>query len=341
MLPAPLGASAAATVSAMEGRSEFSRRRIGELGEALRPLDTLLEDEPLCIYATGSYGRLEAWEGSDIDVFYLYEGHPAKPLSRLTLIRVSALLIEVSEAMGFPPFSGDGRYLDVHYLDLMEEVLGSPEDDGLNAFTARMLLLLESRPIYGEALYHSFLERVAGFYFRDFADHRESFEPTFLLNDILRFWRTLTLNYEHGRYEITLLPEPRRAEAKAESALKNYKLKVSRLATCFSMVLHLASVSPPLRPEALLELCGLTPRERFEALAASGGEEVSGSVERLLATYGEFLDHVQRPEPELLDDFREEGFCTERLVEAGEFGRQIFELALLLVPRERLRPLIV
>lgn len=338
LLVAP-GASVAVTVSVME-RSDFSRGQIAKLGAELAPLAELLKEEPLCIYATGSYGRLEAWPGSDIDVFYLCEGHPRKPLSRLVLIRVSARLIEATEEMGFPPFSGDGRYLDVHYLDQMEAVLGSPEDDSLNAFTARMLLLLESRPVFGDERYRRSLERVVGFYFRDFADHSESFRPTFLLNDILRFWRTLTLNYEHARYEIGLLAGPLRPEAKARSALKNYKLKVSRLSTCFSMVVHLASQEPPVSPERVLELCELTPRERFLDLATQRPQS-GDCVARLLATYESFLDHVQRPEAELHEDFRDPMTRGERLAEAGEFGEQIFELVTTLVPAERQRPLVI
>src|SRR4051794_19762958 len=104
-------------------RAEYSQSRIDELGASLKPVEHLLRDEPLCIYATGSYGRLEAGAESDIDLFFLYEGHPVvQRLSNLTLIRLSACLIEATEEMKFPPFSGDGRYLDVHYLDRMEEV---------------------------------------------------------------------------------------------------------------------------------------------------------------------------------------------------------------------------
>jgi predicted nucleotidyltransferase len=322
-------------------RVEYSRSRIAELGELLGPLEELLRYEPLCIYATGSYGRLEAGPESDIDVFYLYEGHPAQPLSRLTLIRVSARLIEATEQMGFEPFDADGRYLDVHYLDLMEEVLGSPQDDSLNAFTARMLLLLESRPIFATERYRRFLEAVVGFYYRDFADHRDHFRPTFLINDILRFWRTLTLNYEHDRYEISRLETKLQARAKAKSALKNYKLKVSRLATCFSMILHLASEEPPVSAERVLELCELTPRDRFQALAGSETPKSAECVERLLATYATFLDQVQLPPDQLLADFHDEAIRKQRLGEAGDFGEQIFEFLTLLVPRERLRHLII
>ena len=206
-------------------RAEYSQARIDELGSRLKPVESLLSGEPLCIYATGSYGRLEAGEDSDIDVFFLYEGHPAvKQLSNLTLIRLSACLIEATEAMDFPPFSGDGRYLDIHYLDHMEEVLGSPEDDSLNAFTARMLLLLESRPVYGD--------------------------------------------------------------------------------------------------DRVLELCGLTPRQRFEALLGVGASEADDCIKGLLATYDAFLDHVQRPKVELLEDFRDGKTRRARLAEAGAFGEK-------------------
>lgn len=330
-----------ATVLAMT-RAEFSQKRIDELGNSLKPVEHLLSDEPLCIYATGSYGRLEASEESDIDLFFLYEGHPAvQRLSNLTLIRLSACLIEATETMGFPPFSGDGRYLDVHYLDRMEEVLGSPEDDRLNVFTARMLLLLESRPVFAVELYRRMLKAVIDFYYRDFDDHQADFRPTFLLNDILRFWRTLTLNYEHDRYEVLQLPEDEQLEAKAKSALKNYKLKVSRLATCFSMILHLSSEEPPVQANRVFELCSLTPSERFEDLRGRGGAETDVCIESLLTTYEGFLDQVQRPRLELLNDFRDDALRYERLQEAGNFGEKIFRLLQLLVPTDRLRHLVV
>jgi predicted nucleotidyltransferase len=321
-------------------RAEYSQERLDELGARLAPVEHLLTEEPLCIYATGSYGRLEAGEESDIDLFFLYDGGGERRLSKLTLIRLSACLIEATEEMGLPPFSGDGRYLDVHYLDHMEEVLGSPEDDSLNGFTARMLLLLESRPVYGAERYRQILETVVGFYYRDFEDHPTDFEPTFLLNDILRFWRTLTLNYEHDRFEVRHRPKAEQPEARAKSALKNYKLKVSRLATCFSMVSHLVSAELPVGPERVLELCALTPRQRFEALPT----EVPGTSEcvaKLLAAYDSFLSQVQRPRQDLLGDFRNDETRRALVAEAGTFGSEIYDLLSLLAAPERLRRLIV
>jgi predicted nucleotidyltransferase len=143
-----------------EPSREYSLRRLRELGEGLDPIKPLLERHPFCVYATGSYGRLEAWDGSDADLFFLYDdADESQRIPWTTFARLSARLIDVTEEMGFPPFSGDGKYLEVQYVAEMENVLGSPQDDSLNVFTARMLLLLESRPVYDEAVYDRLLER--------------------------------------------------------------------------------------------------------------------------------------------------------------------------------------
>lgn len=328
-----------------DDRKTYSLGRLGELGKRLGPVESLLTDHRLCIYATGSYGRLEAWEGSDIDLFFLYE--PERKDDRfptLTFIRLASCLIEATEDMGFPAFSGDGRWLEVHDVTKMEEVLGSPEDDSLNAFTARMLLLLESQPVYGPSLYADLLQRVIGFYYRDYEGHEADFLPVFLCNDILRFWRTLTLNYEHDRFEVSRLPDNERPEARAKSALKNYKLKVSRLATCFSMVVHLAAEEPPVTAERVLALCRTTPYERFQQLRGRGADEL---VDAILDQYERFLEIVQRPTPDVLDDFRKTGSAgdgpprAELLGAAREFGNTIFALLQAVAKPERIRPLIV
>lgn len=143
-----------------EDRLEYSERRLRELRERVVELDELLGEHRLCVYATGSYGRLEAWRGSDIDLFFLYDdAEEAERLPWTTFVRLAAHLIAVTAQMDFPPFSGDGRYLDVQYVAEMEKVLGSPDDDFRNSFTARMLLLLESQPIYREDVYDSLLKR--------------------------------------------------------------------------------------------------------------------------------------------------------------------------------------
>jgi hypothetical protein len=323
-----------------ESNRDYSSRRLRELASGL-DVEPILGDHPLCVYVTGSYGRLEAWEGSDIDPFFLYDSSDETARFPWTsFVRLSAKLIETTEEMGFPPFSGDGQYLELQYVSEMEQVLGSRKDDSLNAFTARMLLMLESQPLHDPDVYEGLLRRIIGFYYRDFPDHKEDFLPTFLLNDILRFWRTLTLNYEHHRLKLMPLSGEELELKKADSALKNYKLKVSRLATCFSMVAHLSSASPPVTAEQIFELCRMTPADRFEALAPRHPDAAS-LVTSLAEVYAEFLGRVRHPERQLLDEFRDPETRRRALKHASGYGDLIFELLMTVTDDHRLRFLVI
>lgn len=85
------------------------------------------------------------------------------------------------------------------------------------------------------AVYQEIIEEVIAAYWRDYEDHKTDFMPAFLANDILRLWRTFCVNYE-----ARTVREP--DETKAKGKLKNYKLKHSRLLTCYSAILFLLAV---------------------------------------------------------------------------------------------------
>lgn len=324
-----------------DARREYSLGRLSELSYRLGPLADVVRGRRLCAYATGSYGRLEAGADSDIDLFFLCDVDVEAAFPFTVFVRLAAAIVEATEEMGFPPFTGEGQYLEVHYVQRMEDVLGSPEDDSINAFTARMLLLLESRPVFAPQVYERLLERVVSFYYRDFADYPDTFVPTFLTNDILRFWRTLTLNYEHKRLKLRRLEGDALRVQKADSALKNYKLKISRLLTCFSMVAALASRVSPVTESDVLILCGQTPRERLRSLADQHGS-AAGLVSELEKRYEAFLDSVQRPEAEILAEFEDPGRRKTALSDAGEFGDRLYDLVTATAADEqRLRYLLI
>lgn len=325
----------------MATRREYSLDRLATLGERLAPVRPVLAGKPICVYATGSYGRLEGWTESDADLFFLYDGdEDAAPFPWTTFTQLAACLITATDEMGFPPFSDDGKYLEVLYVRAMEDVLGSPDDDSTNAFTARMLLLLESQPVYDEDLYAELLNRIISFYYRDFVDHADTFVPGFLINDILRFWRTLTLNYEHHRLKLRTLAGEELRRKKAASALKNYKLKVSRMATCFSMVANLSSEPTPVTSAMVFELCRMTPAERLARVRNRGGR-AHEIVAELEGAYEEFLTFVQRPEGQLLEAFADDAIRRAQLDRAARYGELIYELLVAVVPAERLRYLVV
>jgi hypothetical protein len=242
-------------------------------------------------------------------------------LSRLDEICVKADLIQATRLTGIPEFSGDGEYL-VHYsVSELTNALGTRRDDVANTFTARLLLLLESRPLIGEQVYSDVIKDVISAYYRDYEDHKDSFMPAFLSNDILRLWRTFCVNYEAGSER-----EPE--EKKIKGKLKNYKLKHSRLLTCFSgiiFVLNKFRQRNTVDPDDIVEMTKLTPVERLTAIQASD-DEAKVAIDNLKIKYEKFLGNTNRPEQELLEIFSHKATAAQYVHESYEFGDSIADV---------------
>lgn len=234
----------------------------------------------VCVFAAGSLGRFEAGRKSDLDVFIMANRHGKesheRSLTKLEEIELFADLIRLNENLLLPPFSGDGRFLKVHELDDLIKATGDSRDDSENLFTTRLLLLLESQALSNDTLYAQALESVLDNYFRD-GKGRRDFQPLFLLNDILRYWRTLCLNYERDRS----LDKP--------WWKKNLNLKFSRKLTVFSTVL--AIVSKQVKTAAdFTELASKVPLERLaSALDLIGDGSLEVQFAEAISDYESFL----------------------------------------------------
>jgi predicted nucleotidyltransferase len=283
-----------------------------------------------CVYATGSFGRGEASAHSDLDLFIVGkkngrpgpDGKEGSLLKRLDDIRLKADLIEVTRELGIPEFSGDGRYL-IHYsVHDFTKTLGTPEDDVTNTFTARLLLLLESCPLVEAEVYDEILEEVIAAYWRDYEDHKTAFMPAFLANDVLRLWRTFCVNYE-ARTERA--PE----EEKAKGKIKNYKLKHSRLLTCYSALLYLLAVfgnKGTVSPTDTLDMIRLSPTQRLEWLRDNKDlRDARATVERLLDQYERFLETTNVDEKALVAQFMDKSLSREYMNAAYKFGDFVFD----------------
>jgi hypothetical protein len=130
----------------------------------------------------------------------------------------------------------------LHTVERFVDLLGSPEDDTENTFTARLLLLLESRPLLGEVAYHRIINRVITAYWTNASAHPRDYQPILLLNDIVRYWRILLLNYEARNIE-QQAREPFRAAREARRRLRSYTLRFSRCLTCYSAIAYLLALT--------------------------------------------------------------------------------------------------
>src|SRR5690348_2509435 len=124
-------------VRLIEARRNETNKRIESIRRELNKAENLCAGKA-CVFATGSFGRGEASRHSDLDLFIAGTNKGKKPsLKRLDQIQVKAALIEASQRLNFPPFSGDGEYLSHYTVADLVETLGEPEDDVTNTFTAR------------------------------------------------------------------------------------------------------------------------------------------------------------------------------------------------------------
>lgn len=327
----------------LSDRRSQTMKRIETLREKLSEAEGIAVGKA-CVYATGSFGRCEASAYSDLDLFIVSKventanGKRQSLLRRLDDIRIKADLIEVTRQLNIPEFSGDGKYL-VHYsVQELTGTLGKPEDDALNTFTARLLLLLESHPLLGPSVYEDIIEEVIASYWKDFADHKGDFVPAFLTNDILRLWRTFCVNYEANTSS-----EPTAENAKRKS--KNYKLKHSQLLTCYSALLYLLAVyghQNTVSPNDVVQMTQLTPTQRLEWLL--GQKNLVGAhaaIQKLLGQYEAFLQTTNVSEVDLIEKFQNKTTSRAYMTSANSFGQSMFEALTSVGDGSRLHRLLV
>jgi predicted nucleotidyltransferase len=307
----------------------LNRRRAEttERVETLRKLLVVAEErcgDAACVYMTGSFGRGEPSPHSDLDLFIVGQCNRNVPaLSQLDQILIKADLIQAGRILRFPEFSGDGQYLVGYSVADLVDTLGTPKDDVENTFTARLLLLLESSALIGKAAYHQITNEVIAAYWKDYVGHRNDFMPAFLANDILRMWRTFCVNYEaHTK------SEPEREMAKRR--IKNYKLKHSRLLTCYSALLYLLAVfskDKTVSPTDAEHMISVSPTGRLEWLLTQGEVEVAhASLKVLLEKYEEFLSNTDAPEDDLILRFMDKQNRRKYWESSNEFGDLMFQV---------------
>lgn len=206
----------------------------------------------ICIYACGSLGRFELTTDSDLDLFFINLKSIDATLLEKSL--VFPQMYKINRELGYRKPSKQGMYWDfISKKDLLD--IGSRHEDYNNSFTARMLLLLESQFLYNEDAYCCLIRDVIDEYFKDYKRHEENFYPLYLMNDILRYWYTLTLNYEYRRDN---------NDTENEKNWKRLKLKYARLLTCYSMITSLFKKN--ITSEYVIEKIAETPIDRLKSL---------------------------------------------------------------------------
>lgn len=164
----------------------------GESEKILQRIRAKLPELPagVSVVINGSLARGEVTSQSDFDGYPLYTtGAKARALDIFDAVKKTA---------GLREFAKEGAFGDPVPADTIQRSIGGQGDDN-QRFTRRMLLLLESSSVGDPTVYNDTLESTICRYISD--DITDKQIGRFLLNDVIRFYRTMCVDFEFKTVE--------------------------------------------------------------------------------------------------------------------------------------------
>ena len=268
----------------------------------------LPEGSSLCLM--GSWGRREVVDGSDDDWLLLVEDET------VGITRTA----EIAKALAVEP-GVEGVFGKAASTRNLIERIGLDSDDNRN-LTRRILLLLESQPLTGQAVYDRVREELIGGYVNEWVGDRTV--PRFFLNDIVRYWRTICVDYAGKERE----------RGGSGWGLRNAKLRNSRKVLFASGLLPLLLCESLPRAEMgrfLVEQFSAPATDRLAYAFLVAGAADSGA--RALGAYDQFLGIIgnEACRAELKGLRREDAKRSATFMDARRAGEQLQDALLALL----------
>ena len=265
---------------ALDRANQFTAEKLKKIRSSL---DSALQASPhkekITVVAVGSYGRGEASESSDIDAYIMFDSDRAaadviaSELKEIEKILNSHVLKETGSTGTF------GADVCIRFTDMLSNIGG--KDDSNAQITRRLLFLLEGTWLYGEDRFRQYrLELLSRYIKPSGADGKIA---RFLLNDIIRYYRTIATDFEH-----------KVSDQKQEWGLRQVKLRFSRKILYFGGIVAIAETAELPQQQTLEKISDWFDYQGLERLyKASPNLPQTAQVLRL---YEHFLGRVSKPD---------------------------------------------
>ncbi len=251
----------------------FSAERLTKIN---KKLNSKLGEMDISIAVAGSYGRLEAAKKSDFDFIIISK----KGINDAQRDEIVQIIKDVTEEKDIKFPNPKGIFSKTFSLDNMVAALGGT-DDTIDLLGQRMLLLMEGRAIYNNELFMGATEEILKKYL-EYVIADPGKEAIVLLNDLIRYFRSICVNYQYTFWH-----------ENEKWALRNAKLRHSRIILYAGLLLLIMNVSKKKgkRYEYILDKLEFTPMERIAHVYDDNGF----SIDNVLAAYEVFLSKISDP----------------------------------------------
>jgi predicted nucleotidyltransferase len=260
----------------------------------LSPNDIPLTSSDADVVLFGSIARNECTHDSDIDWTLLVDGQADAKHYNLSF--------DVNQKLkdtGLAQPGTSGMFGQITYSHNLIHKVGG-EDDTNHNLTRRILLLLESEKIQNVnnsnsiTSYNRVLRGIIGQYIDNdsgFRSDRGNNVPRFLLNDVIRFWRTMCVDFAYKQKE----------QFGEKWGLRNIKLRTSRkliyvkgLLMCYCCYKNGDLKDKDSVKEFLESIVHIKPLE-FILSVLLKNKVNENVILNLLDSYSEFLEHLNDP----------------------------------------------
>lgn len=256
----------------IQNNRKFSQTKIREVATAIAKLDTGGAN----IVVNGSYARQEASEQSDFDYVVMFPENS----TGATVDTVTASVREVVAKLVKLPSKGSVFSKPIVCGELTKDIGG--ENDTNTRITHRLLFLTEGMPLGNRDLFDKQKEDLIQRYLQEgIKDHQLAL---FFLNDVIRFWRTMCVDFENKTFE-----------QNKEWPIRNLKLVFSRKLLYFGGVLIASEAAqktlrekrdifrklidkPPL--DRLIDICGVSSERALEDYDLFLGQMADGEFRK-------------------------------------------------------------